>query len=112
MCSDWVRTRQTADLVGQVLSVSLVDPLEALLPGAVPADVDAALPSLWERSEHLLLVSHQPLVSSLVDHYTGEPGRAPGLPPGGYVTLDLNAPGPGCGKLLFWAFPPDYEACA
>jgi phosphohistidine phosphatase len=110
VCSTWKRTRQTAELVRQALSMGAVDTLDALLPGGTPFAVDTALPALWEESSHLLLVSHQPLVSRLVDYYCGVPGQAPGLPPGGYVTLKLEAPGPRCGRLLFWAFPPDYEA--
>jgi phosphohistidine phosphatase SixA len=57
-----------------------------------------------------VLVSHQPLVSYLIDHLLGEVALVPALPPGGLVTMDLAAPARACGRLLFWALPPQYEA--
>ncbi len=85
---------------------------EALLPGRQPPGVDELLQALWTEQDdnpgHVLLVSHQPLVSRLVDHYLGTPGLAPGLVPGGQATLALDAPAAGCGRLLFLAQPPEY----
>ena len=109
--SSWVRAVQTADIIGSAFSHAAREPFEALIPGMSERDVDAALQALGECSEeHLLLVSHQPLVSRLVDHYLGERGRVPMLNPGGLASLDLTAPAAGCASLLFWALPPEYEA--
>jgi phosphohistidine phosphatase len=111
--SPWVRTSQTADIIAAAFSHASVSPMEALQPGSTLADVDAALSDLLRASsppQHLVLVSHQPLVSHLVDYYLGERGRAPALSPGGVVTLALEVPAADCGRLLFWALPPEYEA--
>jgi phosphohistidine phosphatase len=58
---------------------------------------------------HLILVSHQPLVSSLINHYLGEWGRVPPLSPGGFCTLHISAPAEGCAELVFWALPPEFQ---
>jgi len=111
--SPWTRTAQTADIIASAFSHATLRPEAALQPGAAPADVDALLTLLTADTgepTHLLLVSHQPLVSELIDHYLGDDGRVPSLPPGGLATLQLELPEPGCGELLFWALPPEYEA--
>ncbi|MAT92885.1 MAG: hypothetical protein CME59_09830 [Halioglobus sp.] len=110
--SPWERTRATAQIVAQHLQVE-ARPLDALAPGATSLQVDEALALQESEAEapaqHCLLVSHQPLVSQLADHYLGEPGLAPGLSPGALLTLSLHCVAPGCGSLQFWALPPAYE---
>ena len=113
--SPWVRTTQTADILGAAFTHAGRRPLKALQPGSDVAAVDAALVEVESAAadpstQHVALVSHQPLVSWLVDHYLGEPGTVPPLSPGGLVTLELDVPAKGCGQLLFWALPPEYEA--
>jgi len=110
--SSWLRTTQTAEIIASAFTHARVKPLQALIPGCAPVEVDRALEGLEERDRvpHLVLVSHQPLVSRLVDHYLGLAGRVPALTPGGLVTLSLEVPAPGCGQLLFWALPPGFEA--
>jgi phosphohistidine phosphatase len=111
--SRWRRTTQTAELIAAgVPGLSTVSQ-EALIPGSSPARVASALEPLWQQASppaHLVLVSHQPLVTRLVDHLLGRPGAAPAHPPGGLVTLSLDGPGAGGARLLWWAFPPNYEA--
>lgn len=110
--SEWVRTRQTADILGWEFSVVRKEPCVALIPGRSPEDVDAQLNDLLSgeaTQAHILLVSHQPLVSRLVDHYLGTSGMAPPLMPGGLATLELDVAGPDCGRLLFCAQPPGYR---
>ncbi len=112
LLSEWVRTEQTASIIVSVFPEATVQACRALIPGCQPAEVDAALVSLLngnELSEHLLLVSHQPLVSSLVDFYLGESGQVAPLVPGGLATLELDVVGPGCASLRFSAQPPHYE---
>ncbi len=110
--SAWERTRQTAELIARAYNHASLEAHEALLPGRQPPGVDDLLQALWglesDVPAHLLLVSHQPLVSRLVDHYLGEAGLAPGLVPGGLATLTLEAAAAGCGRLLFLAQPPEY----
>ena len=113
--SEWVRTTQTADIIANAFTHARIMRLGAVVPGNTPADVDRALEPVITAEEaptHILLVSHQPLVSRLVDHYLADAGAVPLLSPGGLVMLDLSAPQRGCGRLLFWALPPQYEAGA
>ncbi|TXS95623.1 hypothetical protein FV139_07020 [Parahaliea maris] len=112
--SEWQRTTQTAGLIATALACDKRAE-RALIPGASVAGVEHALAPLFAAADgpaHLVLVSHQPLVSSLVDVLLGEHRAAPPHPPGGLVTLELSAPAAACGRLLWWAFPPDFEAGA
>jgi len=113
--SRWRRTRETAGIIVEGLDLSVSESAEVLIPGASPDAVENSLVTLWERGTppaHLVLVSHQPLVSALVDRWLGSPGVAPSLPPGGLVTLELASPTQGAGRLCWWAFPPLFEASA
>ncbi|MEZ5501912.1 MAG: histidine phosphatase family protein [Halioglobus sp.] len=111
--SPLLRTLQTAEIVAAAYTHAGVVPVAALQPGgtvkAVATEVGALVAS-HPANVHWLLVSHQPLVSRLVDHYLGDKGRVPALPPGGLATLSMDELGPGCAQLLFWAFPPEFEA--
>ena len=109
--SPWRRTMQTAGLLTRALGAGAQSPLPALQPGSIVAAADAALVDLFANTDHnghLLLVSHQPLVSQLTDFYLGTRGQVPVLPPGGQVTLDVDYPAPGSALLKFWMFPPEY----
>ena len=111
--SAWVRTTQTADIIASAFTHAGLSPNKALQPGGSIEAVDAALVPITvaeSNVQHVVLVSHQPLVSYLVDYYLGCMGRVPSLSPGGLVTLDLPLPAVDCGLLLFWALPPEYEA--
>jgi phosphohistidine phosphatase len=115
--SPWVRTRQTAELIASAFAHATIRPEEALRPGSEPAAVDAALDACMESQlksaacpQHVVLVSHQPLVSRLVDNYLGETGSVPPLSPGGLATLELDVAATDGGRLRFWALPPEYEA--
>ena len=111
--SPWVRTTQTADIISSAFSHAGMQVMEALRPGGSCRAVDAALAAIQSPPSppgHLVLVSHQPLVSSLVEHYLGEAGRVPAHIPGGLATVAMEIPGRGCAQLLFWAMPPQYRA--
>jgi len=111
--SPWVRTVQTAEIIAAAFTHARTCEEPALQPGSDIPDVDAALTLLLQANAppaHILLVSHQPLVSRLVDHYLGTTAQAPPLSPGGLLTLAIDTVGPGCGTLRFWAMPPEYEA--
>lgn len=109
--SPWVRATQTADIVASAFTHAGMQPFDPLMPGMAVNDVENALQKLDAGAgQHLVMVTHQPLVSRLLDHYLGEPGRVPPLSPGGYAVLDLVTTAPGCAVLQFWALPPEYEA--
>lgn len=113
--SRWRRTTRTAELIAAACPGLSPVSEEALIPGCSPADVERVLEPLWQGGtppRHLVLVSHQPLVSRLVDFLTGQRGAIPSHPPGGLVTLSVDAPAAVGAGLLWWAFPPDYEASA
>lgn len=111
--SPWLRTTQTADLLGSAFSHAQLVPEQVLLPGSSPEAVVAALQRSLERDstavEHMVLVSHQPLVSRLVDLLLGTVGEVPPLPPGGLATLELEVVVAGGALLKFWGTPPQYE---
>lgn len=110
--SPLVRTTQTAGIIATIASSATLEQESALQPGSRLSAVDAVVTQFADdggSDRHLVLVSHQPLVSRIVDHYVGAPGRVPPLPPGGFATLALELAAPGCASLLFWAFPPEYE---
>ena len=107
--SQWLRTTQTAGIICDAIAMQTMDAAPALLPGSDIPEVDDWLLGLQAQG-HLLLVSHQPLVSRLADHYLGSFGQVPSLSPGGLVTLSLEVPARACAELLFWALPPDYRA--
>lgn len=111
--SPWLRTEQTAGIIASAFSHATLQSVPALKSNSTTAAVDSLLEGLWRsdtRPSHLVLVSHQPLVSELMDHYLGVAALVPALPPGGLATLELEVPAQDCGKLLFWAFPPAYES--
>lgn len=111
--SPWVRTTETAEIIDSAFTHARLRPLQALAPGGDVPGIDRALDELFTDPipvGHLVLVGHQPLIAHLVDHYLGSEGEVPALPPGGLVTLALDAAGRGCGRLRFWALPPEFEA--
>lgn len=111
--SPWQRTAQTAELIAESFELASSSPSEALLSDATVHEAETALQQAWEsqqRAAHLVLVSHQPLVSLLADALLGCVAEVPPLPPGGLVSLQLSAPALYCGELLWWAFPPHYES--
>jgi phosphohistidine phosphatase len=110
--SPLVRTAQTAELIAAAFTHASMAAENALQPGSSLAAVDAAVDDAisTDPDQHLLLVSHQPLVSRLIEHYLGAGSEVPFLTPGGLVTLSLLTTAPGHARLLFWALPPEYEA--
>jgi len=93
--SPLVRTTQTAELLSTILPC-LPEPCSALEPGRRREEVDRVVP---EGESHLLLVSHQPLVSRLIDYWLDSNEVAP-LSPGGYATLDVTIPTRGGASLV------------
>ena len=113
--SPWVRTRETAEIIAAAFTHARLRELDVLRPGSTVPAVEAALGALepgLAGPGHIVLVSHQPLVSRLVDHYLGVDNPVPPLSPGGLVTISLEVAARDCGELRFWAMPPDYRTGA
>ena len=112
--SPWVRTRQTADIVSAAFTHAVSAEDNRIQPGAAPAEALSLVQGVIEENnaEHLLLVSHQPLVSQLVDGLLGDTGRVPPLSPGGLAVLELEIAVAGSATLAFWSLPPEYGADA
>jgi phosphohistidine phosphatase len=110
--SEWLRTTETADILGLSYIGVPTRPERALIPGARCAEVVAMLSRLdeLEHPAHVVLVSHQPLVSELADYLLGHPNSVPSLSPGGQLTVDLPVAARDCASLVFWSLPPEYEA--
>lgn len=107
--SRWRRTTQTAERLGAALPGVPSASLEALIPGSDVVALDSALAELSAPDAHIVLVSHQPLVSELIDYWLGTRGEVPALTPGAFAVLTMPVPGPGCASLVWWASPPEYK---
>lgn len=108
--SPWTRTAQTAQVLAAAFTHAHTTELFALRPGATVQAVEAAIVAATDNaSRHIVLVTHQPLVSELVDHFLGAGNAVPALTPGGFASLELGLPAPACATLLFWAVAPEYE---
>jgi len=84
--------------------------LEALIPDSGVDTVEHALLDYAARADlHIVLVSHQPLVSALINHCLGTKGEVPVLVPGAYAVLDTPLVASGCASLLWWSAPPEYQ---
>ncbi len=109
--SPLVRTSQTAEIIAAVFTHASVKAVQALQPGNEPAAVNKAVSRFINsqvQQQHLVLVSHQPLVSKLTEYYLGRGHSVPFLATGALVSLSLDVLAPDCGRLQFWALPPEY----
>lgn len=107
--SPWVRTAQTAAILAQCWpGIALLESPD-LQPGATVANVDNLVGDVAQQGcAHIVLVSHQPLVSHIHSHYLDDAGRVPGMAPGAFTTFSLDTVAPLCGELLFFSTPPVY----
>ena len=113
--SPWTRTRMTAEIIARALNENgnCIQTEAAAISPESNVDKAEQLVAAIEREPsapaHLLLVSHQPLVSRLIGFYLGDAGIVPPLNPGGYAILSLDPAAQGCGHVNCWALPPHYE---
>jgi phosphohistidine phosphatase len=107
--SPWVRTLETAEIIASAFTHARSSEMAALRPGGTLRAAEAALEAASTGLDHVLLVSHQPLVSRLVEHFLGVDNAVPVLSPGGFATLSLEVIAAACGELRFWAVAPEYE---
>jgi phosphohistidine phosphatase len=114
--SPYVRARQTAGLVLEVIGGVALDELACLTPGGDPAAVDAALERC--REDCILVVSHQPLMGKMLSWLTesgsGHPGsgRHDAGRPFATAALALvrrDFPGVAGGTLEWYRAPPDFS---
>ena len=100
LCSPLIRARQTAEIVANVLQFKgeLLEN-EHITPWGSSQDF---LSSLDERCNSVLIASHQPYVSILVEHLTGKsiPMRTSAL-----AAIKIDYPGEGGGELLWHRDP-------
>ncbi len=110
--SPWLRTGQTAGVIASTFPAATSRELAVLYPGGNVAAVDEALTALTNSAKpplHTVLVSHQPLVSQLLEYYLGADSGVPSLCPGALATIAMEIPARACAELHFWAVPPEYE---
>lgn len=110
LASPYVRAQQTAEQVCREIAYPRAIATAAWL--TPEDDPRQALDFLAERTErHLLLVSHQPLVSQLicllVDGHTG--GHHP-MPTAGLACIETDFPAAGIGHLLMLTSPGELSA--
>lgn len=105
--SPYVRTRQTfAVLSSHNAWNASVQISDAIVPEAF---VPSVLKVLDDSAQEIMLVSHQPLVSSLIAYLVDGSQRSAmqyPMQPGSVAVLDLSAPMLGAGKLLHLQSPP------
>lgn len=108
--SPWTRTRQTADIIAAAFTHAACSEEQRIQPGASLADALRLVQDVLDEgfTEHLVLVSHQPLVSRIIDALLGDVGRVPPLTPGGLAVIDVDVAEAATARLLFWSLPPDY----
>ena len=108
--SPYTRTQQPAELLaGQCGAIPLIAE-SALIPEGTVDAVDALLDRCaQDATEHVILVSHQPLVSYIHAYFLGQDHTVPPMIPAAVTTFSLDTIGPQLGSLLYWAVPGQYE---
>jgi phosphohistidine phosphatase len=107
VCSPYVRAVETARLAMDVLELegshSLAD---ALVP-------ESSAIHLWNevrahRTDSILVVSHEPLLSSTVAMALGTSRAMVVMPPGGLVTIEFGSTGAEAVGVLRWMVTPEF----
>lgn len=111
--SPYTRTVETALLLAERFGDTPLIEDAALTPGGAIEAVEGLLDRFAEASpsqshSHVVLVSHQPLVSHLTAHFLGQAHPVPSMLPAALTTFSLAPVGAGLGRLLCWAAPPNY----
>lgn len=98
--SSLVRAQQTAQIVKACLAFEgAIETNDSLTPWGSPTEL---LNSLNDEVSATLLASHQPFVSELVEHLTGE---RIAMPTSALVAIEMEYPAEGGGRLL-WVETP------
>ncbi len=109
LCSPFLRTRQTADIVRDILGVSeRAHPCPALLSEAAPEDFLNVLTS-YARDECVFCVGHEPHLGQTAGlMLLGQPVTGLSFTTSGVCRIRFDGtPRPGCGTLQWW-LPPAF----
>ena len=118
LISPYTRTQQTWNILSPAFACSVERDCEALTPDSDRQQWLALLQSYEDKPDEdaterlVIIVSHQPLVSNLVNYFlTGDRRNSTlaSLPPGGMTLLDMNYVEAGCATLLWQRLPPNYS---
>lgn len=104
--SPYLRTQQTADHVMAALPGCSRIAADFLVPESLLGDVLTALEDCVE--DNLLVVSHQPLVSTLLGSLVGAKGHIP-MAPASMALLEAPVMAAGCAHLEWLRHAPDFE---
>jgi phosphohistidine phosphatase len=101
------RARQTAQIVAQTLELEQrLEEIEQLAPDQSVQGLLSAL-GAYEREKNILLIGHEPLLSSTVSFLlSGTAGAAMRLKKGGLCCLGMNSVSSGERAILHWALTP------
>jgi len=109
--SPYTRTQQTAREVLSVLGDVPIETKDFLVPESRPQQVIELLED--SGVEHLMLISHQPLVSSLVGLLVdGNTHYGPPMSPASIANVSTDIAAPGCGTLSWVSHAPNYGISA
>lgn len=106
LSSPYTRARETAQLAIQELETENALALsDALVPESSPINV-------WNEvrthsADSVLVVSHEPLLSSTIALILGSSREMIQFPPGGLVVIDFSSTGPAPSGLLRWMITPE-----
>jgi len=98
IASPYIRAQQTASIVAKALQLPIETNTEITPDGNLAAVIE-----LIEKSgaDNLLLVSHQPLVGSLVNGLLGKPSGYYAMGTAALAVIDLDPVALGCGELCW-----------
>jgi phosphohistidine phosphatase len=92
LSSPYLRARQTAELVAQILRTAAgVHLTDTLAPGGSPRQLLESLRTDYRERQHVLLVGHEPYLSRLISTLlTGGPNLSVVMKRGGLCLLDVE----------------------
>jgi len=92
LSSPYLRARQTADIVAQILKTAEgIHLSDRLTPAGSPRQLLAALQTEYRERQEVLLVGHEPYLSRLISTLlTGGPNLSVVMKKGGLCTLDVE----------------------
>ena len=108
LSSPYLRARQTADIVAQILKTAEgIHLSDRLTPAGSPRQLLAALQTEYREWQEILLVGHEPYLSRLISTLlTGGPNLSVVMKKGGLCTLEVETLRFGrCASLLSFLTP-------
>ncbi len=101
LCSEAVRARDTAEIVGEAFGVHRVEGHAELNPGARLATFHRLLADAWKREDALLvLVGHEPDLSTIVSDLVAHGQLEVKIKKGACVDVELTSPTQGVLRAL------------